>query len=85
MAKPPRFSPPTPPLENSKKCDIHRESDLIFDKLFTKKQLCEKLDVSLAFIDKLMANGEIPYIKIGKAVRFQQEKILVWLQRKSKP
>lgn len=85
MANSPRFSPLTRPLKNSKEHDIFRESDSIFEKFLTKKQLCQKLGVSLAFIDKLMANGEIPYLKIGKAVRFQQEKVLAWLQKRSRP
>ncbi len=71
---------PTP-----QKCDTTRTSEKFFERLLTKKQLADLLEISTSYIDKLMALGEIPYLKIGKAVRFRQTEVLVWLQRRRKP
>lgn len=59
--------------------------DALLEKLLTKPQLAEWLGVSQSYINKLMALGDIPYVKFGRTVRFQQVKILAWLQRRSKP
>lgn len=67
------------------KSDIGGSSVSIFEKLLTKKQLSEKLSVSVSFIDKLMAVGGFPHVKIGRAVRFRESEVLVWLQRRRKP
>tara|TARA_B110000971_G_C20039250_1_gene516533 strand:- start:2787 stop:3020 length:234 start_codon:yes stop_codon:yes gene_type:complete len=45
------------------------------NRLLTKIELCEYLNVSLGMIDNLMKNGKIKYIKIGKSVRFENEEI----------
>lgn len=47
--------------------------------MLTKQQLAKQLNVSVSMIDKLMKKG-MPYLKIGKAVRFDLEKVLVWIK-----
>lgn len=49
--------------------------------LLNKKELASKLKVSVATIDNLMKKG-MPYLKIGKSVRFNLEEIFKWLKEK---
>jgi excisionase family DNA binding protein len=49
------------------------------EKMLTKQELCEWLQVSLPTVDRLMKQG-MPHLKIGKAVRFEQEDVKKWLE-----
>lgn len=49
--------------------------------MLNKKQLAEKLNISIPMIDKLMKNG-MPKIKIGKSVRFEYEEVLKWIKER---
>ena len=67
-------------------------SALIFDnqrkgleRLVTKKELGEVLALSQSFINELMSDGGLPYIKIGRAVRFRVSEIMAWLQKRRRP
>lgn len=51
--------------------------------LLDKGQLSEQLNISVKTIDKLMAGKEIPYIKMGKSVRFRWEDIDAWIETRS--
>lgn len=50
--------------------------------LLTKKELAKNLKISLRTVDRLMTSG-IPYIKIGKSVRFDFEAVMEWFKSKS--
>jgi excisionase family DNA binding protein len=52
-----------------------------FENLITKKELVTALGISSSFISKLMASGELPYFKIGRAVRFRISEISEWLEK----
>lgn len=67
-------------------------STLIFDnqrkgleRLVTKKELGELLALSQSFINELMSDCGLPYIKIGRAVRFRVSEIMAWLQKRRRP
>ncbi len=47
--------------------------------MITKKELANKLNVSLSTIDRLMVNG-VPFVKIGKSVRFEYEAVVEWIK-----
>lgn len=47
--------------------------------MLTKQELCDWLKVSLPTVDRLMKQG-MPFIKIGKAVRFEQDDVKRWLE-----
>lgn len=47
--------------------------------LLTVKELAEVLRVHTQTIYEWMVNGKIPYIKLGRAVRFDPEAINQWL------
>ena len=53
------------------------------EKLMTYQEVAIQLDLSVRYIAKLVALDEIPYVKIGKAVRFSPVKIKEWVDRKS--
>lgn len=53
----------------------------MYDKLLTKKQLSECLDVSISFIDKAIVEG-LPKYKFGKCIRFDLQEVLEWFKEK---
>lgn len=52
-------------------------------RLLTKKELAEFLNVSIKMIDRKVHMNEIPYLKIGRLVRFNKRSILAWANRAS--
>lgn len=50
----------------------------------TAKTVCGKLQISRGTLSNLMKRGEIRYVKIGKAVRFNEQDILNFIDAKSK-
>lgn len=55
-----------------------------FEKLLTKNELSEALNVSVSLINKLCKNEDFPKIKIGKAIRFNLKDVMKWIEEKSK-
>ena len=55
----------------------------IIDKLLTTAQVAEWLNVSESTIRKWVHYGFIPYVKIGRCVRFIREDIEKWLQERT--
>lgn len=53
------------------------------ENLLTKKDVATLLNLSVSMINKLMTKG-LPYIKIGKSVRFDEESILNWIKERGK-
>lgn len=49
--------------------------------MLCKRELAKELGVSVSLIDKLMVQG-MPYVKIGKAVRFELEEVKKWLKER---
>jgi CRISPR-associated Cas5-like protein len=57
-----------------------------FRPLMTVSDLAHYLAVSKSMIYKLVDEGEVPHIKIGKSVRFKREDIETWIEsRRFKP
>lgn len=50
------------------------------EKLLTKKEIADFLNVSIKTIDKKVCLNEIPYFKIGRLVRFSKKKVLTWAE-----
>ena len=50
--------------------------------LLTVKQLADKLAVSDKTIYAWVAGGQIPYVKMGSAVRFRPAAVREWLREK---
>lgn len=55
-----------------------------FENLLNKKQLAQKLSLSISMIDKLMAQG-LPHYKLGKSVRFDLNDVAEFLKRRKFP
>ncbi len=53
------------------------------DGLLTKKILADKLKYSVSYINKLMRQCKIPYLKIGKSVRFKFGDVMAALEKES--
>jgi len=51
------------------------------EKLLTKAEVCEALQISRATLDRIVAAGEIETLRIGGQVRFSQQELLCYLGR----
>lgn len=56
-----------------------------FEILIDKIELAERLNVSVSFINKLMAEEGLPYKKLGRSVRFKMNEVAAWLEKRSMP
>lgn len=64
---------------------INDPSQTIFDnrimkneRLLTKREIADFLNISIKMIDRKVSMNEIPYLKIGRLVRFSKERVLAW-------
>lgn len=55
----------------------------MLEKLLTAAEVAEILHVKPNHVYQLRAQHKIPYIKVGGAVRFSEEKIKTWLEQNS--
>lgn len=62
------------------KSEIFKNTIREDDKLLNKRELAEFLNVSVKTIDKKVHLNEIPFMKIGRLVRFSKSKILAWAE-----
>ena len=64
-----------------------KQQALFFDnqRLLTVKDVAEFLQCSLQHIYNLVWRGEIPYVKVGRLLRFQKERLIEWLHERSTP
>lgn len=52
----------------------------MIENLLTKKELKVKLKVSIGKIDMMMKNGDIPYYKLNRLIRFDWDEIIKTLK-----
>lgn len=64
---------------------FYMSRDLLMDKLLTVEEIAEVLNVKQSTIYNWTHLGFIPHIKIGKLLRFNQNDVLDWLNKKSIP
>lgn len=55
----------------------------IEEDLLTKPMLAAKLNYSVSFINKLMSQNKIPYLKNGRSVRFKYSDVVAALTKGS--
>lgn len=53
------------------------------ERLLTKQEIADFLNVSIKMIDRKVSLNEIPYLKIGRLVRFNKRKVLRWAEEHS--
>ena len=58
------------------------ENQITDEKLLTKQDIANYLNVSIKMIDRKVSMNEIPYLKIGRLVRFDKEKVRAWAEGK---
>jgi excisionase family DNA binding protein len=68
------------------KTDVFRRTTLAtptttLPQLLTIDQLAEQLNVSVRHVRRLVAEKRVPYLKVGKFVRFDSAEISSWLDR----
>jgi excisionase family DNA binding protein len=73
-------TPALNPKQNRSNCN-----EAIFENFITKEELAHLFKVSISFVEKLMADGGLPYFKIGRSVRFRYEEVREWLLRRRFP
>ena len=49
--------------------------------MLNKKELAEKLGISVSMVNKLLTQG-MPRINIGKSVRFEYEEVIKWIKER---
>lgn len=50
--------------------------------LLTVDQAAERLNVSTRFVRRLVDERRVPYLKIGKFVRFAEDELDAWIEAK---
>jgi len=60
-----------PGIPGSENCD-----------LIDKSEAARRLDLSKRTLDEWMRNGRIPYLKIGRTVRFRWESVIARLEER---
>jgi excisionase family DNA binding protein len=53
--------------------------------LMSIDQLAQRLGITMRHVRRLVADRRIPYIKVGKLVRFDSEEIAQWLDGQRRP
>jgi excisionase family DNA binding protein len=61
---------------------LERQLERAIDGLLTKRGLAPRLEISTRTLSDWMRRGWIPYIKIGKSVRFRLDDVLAKLNEK---
>lgn len=65
---------------NYKSASLFENQTTDNERLLTKKEIAYLLNVSVKMIDKKVFMNEIPYLKIGKLVRFSKQRVLAWAE-----
>lgn len=53
-------------------------------RLYTKKQLAERIGVSTRTLDRAVARGELEALSAGRSRRFSEAAVAIWLTRNSR-
>ena len=67
-------------MKQSKNNEFFNIQILEDEKLLTKKEMATFLNVSVKMIDRKVHMNEIPFLKIGRLVRFSKKRILAWAE-----
>lgn len=60
--------------------DVRRTADIPekhqTEKLLTKKEMADELDISLVSLTEWMKQGRIPYMRMGKRIYFKKQEVV---------
>lgn len=48
----------------------------------TRREVAQKLNVSVRHVDRTMENGELPYFKVGASVRFRPADVAAFIEKR---
>jgi len=51
--------------------------------LLDRRQTAEVLAVSIATVDRMVRNGDLPTVRIGRSVRFQVDELQRWIKKRT--
>jgi excisionase family DNA binding protein len=54
-------------------------------KLLTYKELGKELSLSVRYLQTMVKQGSIPFIRFGRAIRFDQNLVMEWLKQRYQP
>ena len=53
---------------------------VVLPKLFSMDELAERLGVTHRHVRRLVAERKVPFLKVGRFIRFDPAQILAWLE-----
>ncbi|MDC1433939.1 excisionase family DNA-binding protein [Flavobacteriaceae bacterium] len=53
------------------------------NELVSKEKLLEKLNVSKGKLDSMIKNNQIPFIRMGKVIRFDENEVYEYLKKQN--
>ena len=59
--------------------------DALFDNLIDRPTLASRMGISLSYVSKLVSEEELPYLKIGRTVRYEWTQVRSWLEQRKRP
>lgn len=51
------------------------------ERLYNKKEIAYFLNISVKTIDKKVFYDEIPYLRVGRLIRFEKDRVLAWAKK----
>jgi excisionase family DNA binding protein len=50
------------------------------ERLYTRKQSCERLNCSLSTLERLIRRGEIPVVRMGRKILIRESALERWIE-----
>ena len=50
------------------------------ERLYTRKQSCERLNCSLSMLERLIRRGEIPVVRMGRKILIRESALERWIE-----
>jgi excisionase family DNA binding protein len=50
------------------------------ERLYTRKQACERLNCSLSTLERLIRRGEIPVVRMGRKILIRESALERWIE-----
>lgn len=67
-------------VKSESKTNSDERCDFLMNALLTRKETAQKLGVSLPTLDRLIARGDLPAVRLGRSVKIHEELLDVWVK-----
>ena len=67
-------------VKSESKTNSDERCDFLMNALLTRKETAQKLGVSLPTLDRLIARGDLPAVRLGRSVKIHGELLDVWVK-----